>query len=65
MHALGPQNTGPGRAGPGGTGGGVRQAIKKLFTAVEEAKADVSGLWALQKLRDKGVLEHPDELPIF
>ena len=38
-------------------GGGVRQAIKELYSTVEEAKADISGLWALQKLMDKGVLD--------
>jgi Peptidase family M49 len=52
MHGLGPTNT-----GPGGTGGGVRLAIKELYSTIEEAKADISGLWALQQLMDKGVLD--------
>ncbi|MGB5132966.1 MAG: hypothetical protein WBO00_10145 [Steroidobacteraceae bacterium] len=60
MHGLGPQNT-----GPGGTGAGVRQAIKELYSTIEEAKADVSGLWALQKLMDKGVLNKADERAIY
>ncbi|MGB8694685.1 MAG: hypothetical protein WCD08_14360 [Steroidobacteraceae bacterium] len=60
MHGLGPQST-----GPGGTGGGVRQAIKELYSTVEEAKADVSGLWALQKLMDKGVLNKADERAMY
>ena len=60
MHGLGPQNT-----GPGGTGGSVRQSIKEFYSTVEEAKADVSGLWALQKLMDKGVLNKADERAMY
>jgi len=60
MHGLGPTNT-----GPNGSGGGVRQAIKELYSTVEEAKADVSGLWALQKLMDKGVLDRADERAMY
>jgi hypothetical protein len=60
MHGLGPQST-----GPGGTGAGVRQAIKELYSTIEEAKADISGLWALQKLMDKGVLNKADERAIY
>ena len=60
MHGLGPNNT-----GPGGTGPSVRQAIKELYGTVEEAKADVSGLWALQQLIDKGVLNKADERAMY
>ena len=60
MHGLGPQNT-----GPGGTGDGVRQAIKELYSTIEEAKADISGLWALQRLMDKGVLNKADERAMY
>lgn len=60
MHGLGPNNT-----GPGGTGGSVRQAIKELYSTVEEAKADVSGLWALQQLMNKGVLNKADERAMY
>jgi hypothetical protein len=60
MHGLGPNYT-----GPGGTGASVRQAIKELFGTVEEAKADVSGLWALQQLMDKGVLNKTDERAMY
>jgi hypothetical protein len=60
MHGLGPNYT-----GPGGTGASVRQAIKELFGTVEEAKADVSGLWALQQLMDKGVLNKADERAMY
>ncbi|MGH8135712.1 MAG: dipeptidyl-peptidase 3 family protein [Steroidobacteraceae bacterium] len=60
MHGLGPQST-----GAGGTGPGVRQAIKELYSTVEEAKADVSGLWALQQLMDKRVLNKVDERAMY
>lgn len=60
MHGLGPTNT-----GPNGSGGGVRRAIKELYSTVEEAKADISGLWALQKLMDKGVLDRADERAMY
>lgn len=60
MHGLGPTHT-----GPGGTGGGVRQAIKELYGTLEEAKADISGLWALQQLMDKGVLDKADERAMY
>jgi hypothetical protein len=60
MHGLGPTNT-----GPNGTGVGVRLSIKELYSTVEEAKADISGLWALQKLMDKGVLDRADERAMY
>jgi hypothetical protein len=60
MHGLGPKNT-----GPGGAGGSVRQALKELYSTVEEAKADASGLWALQQLMDKGVLNKGDERAMY
>ncbi len=60
MHGLGPNYT-----GPGGTGASVRQALKELFGTVEEAKADISGLWALQQLMDKGVLNKADERAMY
>ncbi len=60
MHGLGPTNT-----GPDGSGGGVRAAIKELYSTVEEAKADVTGLWALQKLMDKGVIDRAGERRMY
>jgi hypothetical protein len=60
MHGLGPTNT-----GPRGRGGGVRPAMKELYSQIEEAKADVSGLWALQQLMDKGVLDRRDERAMY
>lgn len=60
MHGLGPNNV-----GAGGTGESVRQALKELFSVLEEAKADVSGLWALQRLMDKGVLDAAAERSMY
>ena len=34
----------------------MRLALKDTYSALEEAKADISGLWALQQLADKGVV---------
>ncbi len=51
MHGLGPHNIVV--AGRNTT---VRQELKETYSAIEEAKADISGLWALQHLVDKGVL---------
>ncbi|MET0402955.1 MAG: hypothetical protein ABW123_11160 [Cystobacter sp.] len=51
MHGLGPHNiTVDGKQTT------VRQALQAASSAIEEAKADVSGLWALQSLVDKGVI---------
>ncbi len=51
MHGLGPHNiTVNGRATT------VRQELKDTYSFLEEAKADVSGLFALQHLIDKGSL---------
>jgi hypothetical protein len=51
MHGLGPHNI-----KVGGRDTTVRQELKDTYSAIEEAKADVSGLWALQYLVDAGVL---------
>ena len=60
MHGLGPTNT-----GPQGSGGGVRPALRELYSTIEEAKADISGLWALQKLMDKGVIDRAGERRMY
>ena len=60
MHGLGPTNT-----GAQGAGGGVRPALKELYSTIEEAKADISGLWALQKLMDKGVIDRAGERRMY
>ena len=49
MHGLGPHQV-------KGTTNAVRLALKDTYAAIEEAKADISGLWALQQLADKGVV---------
>ena len=49
MHGLGPHNI-----DVGGRATTVRQELKETYSAIEEAKADVSGLWALKQLADKG-----------
>jgi hypothetical protein len=51
MHGLGPQTI-----TVGGRSTTVRQELKESYGVLEEAKADISGLWALQQLVDKGVL---------
>ena len=51
MHGLGPQTI-----TVGGRSTTVRQELKESYGALEEAKADISGLWALQRLVDQGVL---------
>ena len=52
MHGLGPQ-----AINVNGRASTVRQELKELNGTLEEAKADVSGLWALQYLMDKGVID--------
>jgi hypothetical protein len=52
MHGLGPHNiTVDGRATT------VRQQLKETYSVIEEAKADVSGLWALKQLGDRGRID--------
>ena len=52
MHGLGPHNI-----SPGGRASTVRQELKETYSAIEEAKADVSGLWALKQLADRNLIE--------
>ena len=47
MHGLGPHNI-----SVGGRATTVRQELKETYSAIEEAKADVSGLWAMKQLAD-------------
>ena len=60
MHGLGPTNT-----GRQGSGGGVRSALKELYGTIEEAKADITGLWALQQLMNKGVIDPAGERRMY
>jgi peptidase M49-like protein len=52
MHGLGPHEI-----KIGGRATTVREELKDTYSALEEAKADISGLWALQYLVDKGTLD--------
>ncbi|HEX7721204.1 MAG TPA: hypothetical protein VF397_03545 [Pyrinomonadaceae bacterium] len=60
MHGLGPHNIN--RSGEQTT---VRKQLKELYSAIEEAKADVTGLWALQYLIDKGVVDRAMEQTLY
>ncbi len=51
MHGLGPH-----AIRVGGRDTTVRQELKDTYSTIEEAKADISGLFALQRLIDQGVL---------
>jgi hypothetical protein len=60
MHGLGPHNiTVDGRKTT------VRQELKETYSAIEEAKADISSLFAIQYLIDKGVLPKSLERPLY
>jgi hypothetical protein len=60
MHGLGPHNiTVNGQATT------VRGQLKDTYSALEEAKADVTGLWALQYLIDKGAVERRMEQTLY
>jgi hypothetical protein len=60
MHGLGPHDiTVAGRATT------VRQELKETYSAIEEAKADISGLWALQRLVDAGKLDRSLERTMY
>ncbi len=58
MHGLGPHEVQGGK-------GTVREALKENSSALEEAKADISGLWALQFLIDKGKLDKSLQKSIY
>ena len=60
MHGLGPQTI---RVGDRETT--VRSELKELNSSLEEAKADISGLWALQRLMDAGVLDPAQERAMY
>jgi hypothetical protein len=51
MHGLGPHNI-----NVGGQATTVRLQLKDKYSSIEEAKADVTGLWALQYLINKGAV---------
>lgn len=60
MHGLGPHNI-----KVGGKDTTVRKQLTDLYSAIEEAKADITGLWALQYLIDKGVVDKQMERTLY
>jgi hypothetical protein len=60
MHGLGPHNI-----TVNGEASTVRKQLKELASAFEEAKADITGLWALQYLMDKGVVDKGMERSLY
>jgi hypothetical protein len=60
MHGLGPHDISV--AGRVTT---VRQELKETYSAIEEAKADISGLFALQYLVDQGTLDKKFEQTMY
>ena len=60
MHGLGPHNI-----KVDGKDTTPRAQLKELYSAIEEAKADVTGLWALQYLMDKGVVDKQMERAMY
>ena len=60
LHGLGPHNI---TVGDKPTT--VRMQLKELYSAIEEAKADITGLWALQYLIDKGGIDRAMERDLY
>jgi Peptidase family M49. len=60
MHGIGPHNI-----SVNGCATTVRLQLKELYSAIEEAKADITGLWALQYLIDKGVVDRKMEQALY
>ena len=60
MHGLGPHNI-----KVGGRDTSPRKELKELYSAMEEAKADITGLWALQYLIDHGGIDPAMERDLY
>ncbi len=60
MHGLGPHSI-----TAGGRKTTVRQELKETYSALEEAKADISGLFAIQHMIDKGVMPKSLEQSLY
>ena len=60
MHGLGPHNI-----KVGGRDTAVRKELKELYSAIEEAKADITSLCALQYLIDKGAVDRAMERDLY
>ncbi len=59
-HGLGPH-----RITVNGKATTVRQELQESYSAIEEAKADVAGLFALQRFVDRGVVEKAMETTMY
>lgn len=59
MHGLGPHKV------QGQSARTVREALQQSYSAIEEAKADIAGLFALQRLVDQGVLDRSLEATMY
>jgi hypothetical protein len=60
LHGIGPHNI-----KVNGKDTTVRLSLKDTNSALEEAKADITGLWALQYLIDKGLVEKQMERAMY
>jgi Peptidase family M49 len=60
MHGLGPH-----RIAVAGRSTTVRQELQESYSAIEEAKADVAGLFALQRFIDRGLVERSMERTLY
>src|SRR5256714_10803899 len=60
MHGLGPHNI-----TVNGQETTVRKQLKELYSAIEEAKADMTGLWALQYMIDHGMIDKSMERTLY
>jgi len=60
MHGLGPHTI-----AVDGVETTVRQQLRETYSAIEEAKADISGLWALHRLIDNGSVDRSLERSIY
>jgi hypothetical protein len=60
MHGLGPHSI-----SVNGRKSTVRQELKETYSALEEAKADISGLFAIQHMIDKGAMPKALEQSLY
>jgi len=60
MHGLGPHNI-----TVSGEQTTVRKQLKDLYSAIEEAKADMTGLWALQYMIDHNIIDKSMEKTLY
>jgi hypothetical protein len=60
MHGLGPHNI-----TVNGEETTPRKQLKELYSSIEEAKADMTGLWALQYMIDKGIIDKAMERTLY